>query len=263
MAIALLTRHLGWNLVLTLNHDTILERAFAQEGLSPKIFDVSRDADVPDAATVGRDPLSIVKLHGSAYGIRVGEPTNYALDDVTRTRILTYAPRSAVILVIGFSGYERRMMSVIESFADNQHPIVWMHWEPEEELPEPAKRLKNRFPGNFLTFRLRDAGSFLLGLLQRATRSLPHTRGRYRALPKRVFSPIESPSANLREHERKVGAKTLPVRLFCATSISKREEPSEYPFLGGDRARVGRRVESVDDNGRICSLTERLSCDLD
>src|SRR5262249_2126350 len=149
--IALLTRELGWNLILTLNHDDLLEQAFLEEGFVPKVFDISREAEVPDPVLVGREPLSLLKLHGSTHGLRVGESTNLALDELTRSQVLGYMPEDAVLLVMGFSGYERRMLSLIEAFAlrvtgpkSAVPAVVWMHWEPEDKLPEPLRKLESK-----------------------------------------------------------------------------------------------------------------------
>jgi hypothetical protein len=194
-----LTRRLGWRLLLTLNHDSLLERAFASEDIEPKIFDVNALSAVPDSALLRREPLSIVKLHGSAYGLRLGEATNDELDDTTRERLLGYIPPRAVLLVLGFSGYERRMMSLVESVAterrkihgDDNTQIFWMHWESREKLAEQVTRLESRLSllpgaGGLQLHRVVDAGLFLKGLYQRLTRTLPSTATNYYALPKRV-----------------------------------------------------------------------------
>ena len=94
MLLAMLAREMGWRLLLTLNHDDFLEQAFRHERVALKTFDVNRDASVPDALLVEREPLSLVKLHGSTYGLRVGEPTNHALDDHTRKQVLSYVPEA-------------------------------------------------------------------------------------------------------------------------------------------------------------------------
>src|SRR5262249_8303309 len=52
--LAFLQRKLGIPLILTTNFDSLLERAFHQEGIFPKVFDVHRDAELPDAALVRR-----------------------------------------------------------------------------------------------------------------------------------------------------------------------------------------------------------------
>ncbi len=76
--LAFLQRKLGMPLVLTTNFDSLLERALREEGVSPKVFDVHRDAELPDASLVHRQ-FSILKLHGSAYGLRLGERLRYPL----------------------------------------------------------------------------------------------------------------------------------------------------------------------------------------
>lgn len=217
LMLAHLTKRLGWRLLLTLNHDSLVEKAFQSEGLAPKVFDVNAVAGVPDPALLRREPLSLVKLHGSAFGLRLGESTNDELDDTTRERLLKYIPQNAVLLVIGFSGYERRMMSVLESIASpagnsgrDQRTICWMYWGAPEQ---PVNRLRDRLgqgpmklqrtatasaagkcensPINL--YQLDDAGTFLKGLYQRITHTLPSTQTAYQSLPKRITPKPRQP----------------------------------------------------------------------
>ena len=68
-------------LVLTTNFDRLLEVAFQREDLKYSVFDVHRDAQLPDPQMVRRQ-FSILKLHGSSYGLRLGERLKYPLDAV-------------------------------------------------------------------------------------------------------------------------------------------------------------------------------------
>ena len=129
---------LGVNLFLTLNFDPFLESAFIAEGHNPKVVDTSRDADLPSPLVVS-DELSIVKLHGSAYGLRIGEKIQVSLDSETRNRALDLIPKDALILVMGFSGAERRMSQLLEDVAlrgkAKSRSILWMHWLEQPDYP--------------------------------------------------------------------------------------------------------------------------------
>ena len=200
IVLAHLVDKLNIKLLLTINFDPYIETALLQEGLSPRVFDVGRDELPPDPAVV-QEALSVVKLHGSAYSLRVGERLDYALDDATRNLVERYVPQNAIFLVIGFSGYERRMMQLIEHMVSredhsagdkNQDPkVIWMHWEAEENLPATLNafdlKLRSLDRGHLLKKeRLSDAGEFLLELHQRLTATLPKSRSQYLALRKRV-----------------------------------------------------------------------------
>lgn len=117
--LAFLQPKLNIPLILTTNFDSLLERAFREEGLTPKVFDVHRNADLPDSSLIDDRQFTVLKLHGSAYGLRFGERLKQKLETDARTNVLNYLPRNALILVLGFSGSERRMMQILQSIAEN------------------------------------------------------------------------------------------------------------------------------------------------
>jgi hypothetical protein len=232
-AIAHLACRMGWPLILTLNHDTLLERAFQIERLPHKVFDISKDANVPDRAVVLSEWLSIIKLHGSSYGLRLGEPTNLELDTQTRDEILKYIPPRSLIVVAGFSGYERRMMSLIEAFntidpGDSRDTrVVWLHQESDERIPHPVKLLERKLKernsgGHFKREQIQDAGSFFLGVYQSLTKKLPRTRATYECLPKRLFRLESKRTPEVGSAEREIGNKLqhkqFPIDISTNTS---------------------------------------------
>jgi hypothetical protein len=141
-----LCRLFGCRLLVSTNFDKLLEVSMRQENLNPEIFDVFRDASLPTATLVHRQ-LSVLKVHGSANGLRTGERLDYALDTDTRVRALEIIPDDALILVLGFSGRERRMLQLVEA-AVTRHSgdsdikrctpsVIWLHYEPisTKEIP--------------------------------------------------------------------------------------------------------------------------------
>ena len=193
---AQIVRTLGLNLLLTINFDSYLEMAFAEEGLSPRVIDVSRDDAPPDLAVV-RQALTIVKLHGTSHSIRLGERLDYALDDDTRQRVERFVGNEALLLIIGFSGYERRMMQLIDHLTIQTSQkltprVLWMHFEPDERLPATLVNFRNRLvecgkPGLLKTARLSDAGEFLFHWFQKSTSTYPRVRVPVTILPKRIL----------------------------------------------------------------------------
>ncbi|MGZ8903106.1 MAG: SIR2 family protein, partial [Methylobacter sp.] len=130
--LALLQPKLGIPLVLTTNFDSFLERAFTEAGLMPKVFDIHRNAELPDPILVERQ-LSVLKLHGSAYGLRFGERLRQKLETEARDYIKHYLPmKNELILVLGFSGSERRMMQMLQAIVENddvnrENPrLIWI-----------------------------------------------------------------------------------------------------------------------------------------
>jgi hypothetical protein len=128
--LAFLQPKLGIPLILTTNFDSFMERALSNEGNEPKVFDVHRDAQLPDPELVRRQ-LSVLKLHGSAYGLRLGERLKYPLEAQARSDVLRYLPQDTLLLVMGFSGSERRIMQMLklivqEAPKDAQKRLVWI-----------------------------------------------------------------------------------------------------------------------------------------
>ena len=54
-------------LYLSLNFDPFLETALWEEGNAPNVIEVAKDSDLPSGEAV-RDRLTVLKLHGGAYG---------------------------------------------------------------------------------------------------------------------------------------------------------------------------------------------------
>lgn len=131
--LAFLQPKLGIPLLLTTNFDSFLEQAFQAEGIPTKVFDIHRNAELPNAALVRRQ-LSILKLHGSAYGLRLGERLKYPLEADDRSNTLDYIPSDALILVMGFNGSERRIMQMLnamtkkqnQNLGSNRYRLIWI-----------------------------------------------------------------------------------------------------------------------------------------
>jgi hypothetical protein len=205
--LAFLIKVLGTRLVLTTNFDPFLDLALQREGMQPTVFDVFRDAIVPHPILVG-ERLSIVKLHGSVYGLRVGERLQVALDESTRSRILSYIPERALVVVLGFSGWERRTVQLLEAWAgkhnrqgpDGDKPhVLWLH---AESRSFPCERLIKRLTAAsgergarrdecpVHSRRILDAGTFLASTYFRFTTAFPVSNIGYSSLaPVRVPAP--------------------------------------------------------------------------
>ena len=209
---------MGIRLILSTNFDTLLEQAMRREGVVPAVFDIHRDADLPHAGIV-RKQLSLVKLHGSAYGLRFGERLQYSLDIEARNRICGYVPDDALLVVLGFSGFERRMMQAIAHIAKRPPAnsasiqVLWLSPTTQSTRSPFVEAIMEDLHDQWLkdAFALetiRDANSFLSELAFCIGSSFPAFRHKYdafmscpmlldrRALGNDSTSPGSLPSAS-------------------------------------------------------------------
>ena len=189
--------------------------------LSPRVFDVHRDADLPNSRLV-RQQLSLVKLHGSAYGLRFGERLQYSLEDDARRKICGYVPDEALLVVMGFSGQERRMMQVIREFTrrpearNGMIQVLWLHTTPGPDrspfVGDLIKELKSQgLERAFVPKLIGDANSFLPGLVYRIASSFPATRQRYEALVSRPSIPAAPLAAGDEDALRNISSPAVVI----------------------------------------------------
>ncbi len=143
--LAFLQPKLGIDLLLTTNFDSLLERAFQQEGIPPKIFDIHKNAGLPNTDLICRQ-LSLLKLHGSTYGLRFGEQIKYSSETHSDSHALAHTPKGALIpkdaliLVMGFNGSERSIMQMLHDFVQAKETeevkprLIWIQG-PGEPSP--------------------------------------------------------------------------------------------------------------------------------
>lgn len=219
--LAHLTRLLGIKLILTANFDPYVEQAMVREGLEPRVLDVGRDASSPPDPSVVQQALSIVKMHGSGFSFRFGERLNYELDGATRSLVQRYVPDDALMLVVGFSGSERRMMQLLEHIAltsihgaQDRPKVIWMHQETSlpATLREFQAKVKAVVGGSeeiakrlLVARHVEDAGQFLLDTYQRLTSTFPKSQLPYRVLPKRL-----SPEPSRTQHDPRTDENGTP-----------------------------------------------------
>lgn len=193
--ITALLRVLGVRLLLTTNFDSLLESTFQTESVKARIFDVHRDAALPHPRLVNRQ-LSLLKLHGSSYGLRYGEQLQTYADEKSKIRFTNYIPKNSMLVVVGFSGWERRIMQLIAEFAigsgqqSNQTKVLWLTTGDPNKLTEHSpylQQLKADLDARGLDAieleHCRDAGSYFCGLYQKITSTFPPTIRRIAAFP--------------------------------------------------------------------------------
>jgi hypothetical protein len=204
--LALLAPILGIRLFLTTNFDNLLEEALRLEGHLPMVYEVSRDSPLPHPSLI-RQELSVVKLHGGAFGLRVGESLDYPLDEESRVRLRRYLPARPVLLVMGLGGWDRRITDLVDLVVNeararektkgeksgcDESVVYWMHFE--ETCPKPVQDLARLYPGAIKPARIQDPGALLLELYSRITGSHPPSLRPYTPHVLRPIDP-EQPDA--------------------------------------------------------------------
>jgi hypothetical protein len=151
--LAFLAPVLRIRLFLTINFDTLLEDALRVEGLTPNVFEVPSGFGLPHPSLLEED-LCVLKLHGGAYGLLVGERLDTPLDEETRARFRAYIPEHSILLVMGVGGWDERVLDMVEIARARKGDVLWLHFEPD--LPPPiAARLQVQPPA-------RDRGGDLI-----------------------------------------------------------------------------------------------------
>ncbi len=234
--LAFLQPKLGMPLIFTINFDSLLERAFKEERLKPKVFDIHRDMDLPTPELV-RNQLSIIKLHGSSYGLRFGERLKQQLETDTRNDALQYLPENALILVIGFSGSERRMMQMLQAFIQKKDvttytpKLIWL-----QGPGDPGTLFNNLINGvedHVKWCKIRHADTFLQELYFKIANSHQSTQKYYSSLPGQLrMADIEPELPVLEQSYEENILKRRPIQCFFANFKSKNPSGSWATLAG-------------------------------
>jgi hypothetical protein len=210
---AFLTPLMGFRLFLTINFDNLLEQALRLEGLQPIVYDVSRSSALPHPSLL-QQGISVVKLHGGTYGLRVGETLDQPLDADSSLRLKDYLPTRPILLVMGVGGWDRRILDLVDlvierdrgehgKAADGLHSVYWMHFE--SECPLPVRRLvETAGDGAVCPVRTYNPGAFLMELYARLVGAHPQSFHPYNP---QIPRPVVPPDSKPKKEER-------PLRFF-------------------------------------------------
>jgi hypothetical protein len=192
--LGLMAETFGARLWLTTNFDDLIERALRDQSIYPDVYELPDSGPAPDASLFRSGP-AVVKLHGSGFALRVGESLDTPLDRPNLDLFKAYFPNDAIVLVIGYGGGDRRVMSLIEQL------VIDHDWNPQTRLPKviwvhrgaPAPRVLERVAKvkgeeergheSIVTVRYRSGGLFLREMYEQLTESHPASRVTYDALP--------------------------------------------------------------------------------
>jgi hypothetical protein len=187
--LALLTESLGWNLWLTTNFDTLIEDALRDQGIRPVVFELPENGPVPNASLLRGGP-SVVKLHGGAFALRVGESLDVPLDEANLGLFSEYFPEDALVLVLGYGGADSRVMSLLEFHAsrpkqEGKDAIPLILWVYRDNIHDNVTRLARlgRSEERVCVVQYRSGGLFLRELHARLVCMHPASRNHYPSLP--------------------------------------------------------------------------------
>lgn len=239
-------------LILSTNFDSLLERTFRDGGVVPKVFDVHRDADLPDADLVRRG-FSLLKLHGSSYGLRLGERLRSPFERDAQADVLRYLPENALVVVLGFSGSERRIMQLLQTIATSSvitDPcrILWL--KGPGTISVPLQQLLHECRQSVQIAEINDAGAFLQDWYFAYSQGYQSSPVSYSALGGRpirsnndeIVDSVEFHRPELRCEFRK------PVQLFVRDSSGeKNQEVSSCATLAAGEfiAHLGHRYHPI------------------
>jgi SIR2-like domain len=248
--LAFLARVLGWRTILTTNFDTLIEQALREHGLEPVVYELIADSALPDPDLVRRN-LSVIKLHGGAYSMRVDASLDLELSASDCRRVACYLPKQALLMVLGYGGGDRRVMSVLREFLyrdeDKQYSpkIIWAHRGaklprlPKELKERASKELASKVGGELakkliIPIRFRDAAHLLRGFYMRLETAFPASSSHYRALP-----PIPAPHLGFelaRSKERCPLNLTKEIVCSAATTGGYDKDPDRQVIICADQA---------------------------
>lgn len=157
--LAFLAAPLRIRLFLTLNFDDMLEDALRSERLFPTVYSIAEGTTTLPSPRLVWDELAIIKLHGSDFGLRVGDALDRPIDADTRERLKAYLPSRPILLCIGLGGWDTRILDLVRIAQEKGGEVCWLHFE--DNVPTP---IANKLGHVDRTCRVRRPSAFLQDL---------------------------------------------------------------------------------------------------
>lgn len=240
--LAFLTGVFRLRVFMTTNFDSLLEDSLRMEGVQPAVYEALEGYPLPHPSLVHNE-VSVIKLHGGAFGLRVGEQLNRPLDEESRARLKAYLPANPVLLVMGLGGWDLRVLDTVELAREKDGDVFWLRFEGR--APQPVQ---DRFyvesedgdepsaPDWFRESRVHDPGAFLKELFSRRTGAHPASSNPYRAYDQRPIPEEGDGPAPSRDRV----PENAPIRIFV-------DRADDSPVESGSRRLaefVARKAES-------------------
>lgn len=128
--------------ILSTNFDSLLEQAFASEGVRSRVYEIQGEGTLPSAKMLLSQQFSIVKLHGGAHQMRTG----FNLDDPLSPAVLgsfyelfdglqQYTSQNPLMIVLGYGGSDRRVMDIVSTHVkrwklSDEPCVLWVNRDP-------------------------------------------------------------------------------------------------------------------------------------
>ena len=184
--LAFLTPILHLKLFLTTNFDSLLEESLRTEGFSPNLYEIAIGAPLPHHSLIHED-ISVIKLHGGKFGLRVDASLDAPLDKEAKERLRKYLPENPILLVLGLSGWDQRVLDIVEIVRQVGGEIFWVRFE--KDRPKPVELRFGKDPQDLTHLRFRDPGAFLKELYHNLTDTHAPSRRPYLAYAERPTLP--------------------------------------------------------------------------
>ena len=184
----LLAQFASWfnvKLILTTNFDSLIERSMNAEYQEPYVYDVQIQSPPPSPEIINQH-LSIVKLHGTHFGIRADDSINTPMDEGHLLRFIEYFDNDALILVLGYGGQDRRVIDLFKRFLEKKtkgHIIRIDDLNIASWIPSFDGLYDAKFEKRFSSLYYPYSRFFLLDAYQKCTGKLPNTRTHYPSIP--------------------------------------------------------------------------------
>lgn len=147
--LAFLVKLLSIRMLFTFNFDELIERALTGEGVTHQTFAMEHGRGLPHPDLV-RDVLAVVKLHGSSHSLLLDQRLDHPLDDAYKKRFTQLTGRQPLILVLGCSGGDGRLLDLIHhAVVAAEAEVCWIHFE--KPAPTPVGDIRTRVSKEWTT----------------------------------------------------------------------------------------------------------------
>lgn len=212
--LAFLVKHLAVPMIFTFNFDSLIEQALHAEGMRARIFAMERGAGLPHPRLI-RDPVSVIKMHGSTHALLVDEQLDRPLTGEYLQRFDRLIGANPLLLVVGCSEGDRRVRDLVSHVVSasiqrrkrdrkrgTSPSVLWLHYEDDspkflDELPHKSQEKEKEV----FVCRTNNPGATLLHLHSWLSNCHPAGRVPYLA---HVQQPVNLGKNRLKEPPDKV-----------------------------------------------------------
>ncbi len=212
-SLAQLVQLLSIQKIFTFNFDDLLEKSLTQEQIQYRVFGMEHGHSLPGQGVV-REMLAIIKMHGSHHSILIDERLDKPLSEEYKERFSSLVGPRCVLLVLGCSGDDRRLLDLLESQGQDV-TVCWLHFEPT--LTEFPKTLRAKL----LSSPTNSPGAFVKQLLFSLSTRYPESAIPYTSHPRLPIPQSKPDKERLREFLKETRKKNETV---CNLSVASSED---------------------------------------